>query len=91
MIAAMGAKVNNKGVESFASPKRAEPEPEAAIPARKTTSPPGKTKPINRPVSIKMMPRTPTSPSVEMTELASRRFIRGRLSHAWGWTVIKSL
>jgi hypothetical protein len=43
------------------------------MPARKTTSPPGKTSPIKRPVSIKMMPRTPINPNVEITEFASKR------------------
>jgi hypothetical protein len=73
-MAAIGAKVNKSGVESFASPNAAAPDPDAAIPAKKTTSPPGKTKPISRPVSIKMIPRTPIKPSVETTELASKRF-----------------
>jgi hypothetical protein len=72
----MGAKANKRGVESFASPSAAAPDPEAAIPAKKTTSPPGKTKPISRPVSIKMIPRTPIKPNVETTELASSRFMR---------------
>jgi hypothetical protein len=49
--------------------------PEAAIPARKTTSPPGKTKPINNPVSKKIIPSTPINPRVETTEWASNRFI----------------
>jgi hypothetical protein len=51
--------------------------PEAAIPARKTTSPPGKTKPINNPVSIKIIPSTPINPRVETTEWASNKFILG--------------
>jgi hypothetical protein len=59
----------------LASPRSAAPEPEAAIPARKTISPPGKTRPISNPVSIKIMPRTPINPRVDRTALASRRSI----------------
>jgi hypothetical protein len=60
----------------LASPKRAAPVPEAAIPARNTTSPPGKISPINNPVSIKMMPSTPIKPRFDTTEWASRRVVR---------------
>jgi hypothetical protein len=59
----------------LASPRSAAPEPEAAIPARKTISPPGKTRPINNPVSIKIMPSTPINPRVDRTALASSRFV----------------
>jgi hypothetical protein len=52
------------------------PAPEAAIPARKTTSPPGKTRPMRSPVSIKMIPRTPINPRVATTELASKRLVK---------------
>jgi hypothetical protein len=76
VIAATGASANKSGADNFASPRIAAPEPEAAIPARKTTSPPGKIRPINKPVSIKIMPRTPIKPRVETTELASSRFMR---------------
>jgi hypothetical protein len=75
----------------LASPKSAAPEPEAAIPARKTISPPGKTRPINNPVSIKIMPRTPINPRVDRTALASSRFVmfdrfirKVRVSARWG-------
>jgi hypothetical protein len=49
--------------------------PEAAMPAKKTTSPPGKIKPINNPVSIKITPRTPINPRVDTTDWASNKFI----------------
>jgi hypothetical protein len=67
--------VNKSGADNFASPKRTSPDPEAAIPARNTISPPGKTKPISNPVSIKITPRTPINPRVEMIELASKKLI----------------
>ena len=69
------------GITSRIEPEAATPvrprrdvEPEAATPAKNTTSPPGKTKPIKSPVSIKIMPRTPIKPSVEMIEFASKKF-----------------
>ena len=73
-IAATGARVNSKSDDNFASPKILAPASDAAIPAKKTTSPPGKTRPINSPVSIKIMARTPIKPSVEMIEFASKKF-----------------
>jgi hypothetical protein len=45
-------------------------------PPRKQLLRQGKTRPINSPVSIKMIPRTPINPKVETTELASKKFIR---------------
>jgi hypothetical protein len=72
--------MNKSGADNFASPKRTSPDPEAAIPARNTISPPGKTKPINNPVSIKITPKTPINPRVEMIELASKRLISKSVS-----------
>jgi len=80
VIAAIGASTNKSGADNFASPKSVAPDPEAAIPARKTTSPPGKTKPINNPVSIKMTHNTPINPRVETIELASSKFITKSVS-----------
>jgi len=80
VIAAIGASANKSGADNFASPKSAAPDPEAAIPARKTTSPPGKTKPINNPVSINMTPKTPINPRVETIESASSKPITKSVS-----------
>ncbi len=72
--------MNKSGADNFAFPKSASPDPDAAIPARKTTSPPGKTKPINSPVSIKMTPKTPINPRVDTIELASSKPITKSVS-----------
>lgn len=73
MMAATGASANKSGADNCAFPKRFSPDPEAATPARKTTSPPGKTKPINSPVSINITLKTPINPSVETIEFASSK------------------
>ena len=75
IIAATGASAKSQGAESLASHNTAEPAPDAAIPARKTTSPPGNTKPINKPVSMKMIAKTPIRPRVETTAEASNRLV----------------
>jgi hypothetical protein len=52
----------------------AAPDPDAATPATKRRESPGKAKPINKPVSAKMIARTPIRPRSPTTECASKRF-----------------
>ena len=68
-----GMAASSAGADVLGDAKLSAPADEAAIPAKKTTSPPGKTRPIKRPVSIKMMPRTPINPRVDTTASASKR------------------
>ena len=67
-MATIGAAINNNFASREAPPKMAAPEPEAATPAIKRSESPGKAKPINKPVSAKMiakMPIRPKSPTIE--------------------------
>ena len=65
-----------------ALPKIAVPEPDAATPAMKSKESPGKARPTSRPVSAKMMARTPARPRSPTIELASKRFMSRRLAYA---------
>ena len=57
-------------------------EPDAATPAINNNESPGNARPIKSPVSAKTIIKTPAKPRLETIECASKRFIRGRLSHA---------
>jgi hypothetical protein len=72
MIAAIGAPISNAATFRCA-PTIFSAEPEAAKPAIKRSESPGKKRPIKRPVSAKMIARTPINPSVVTIECASNR------------------
>jgi hypothetical protein len=52
----------------------AAPDPDAATPAIKRSESPGNASPTSRPVSAKIMARTPIRPSSPTIECASKRF-----------------
>ena len=83
MIAAIGAPINKAAGGKCASPKIAAPDPDAATPARKSSESPGKAQPTSRPVSAKIIAKTPMRPRSETMEWASKRFMPGRLPHPY--------
>jgi hypothetical protein len=68
MMATSGAKINNEMISICTPSKTFAAAPEAPTPARNKSESPGKNKPINKPVSIKIMARMPISPRVEIME-----------------------
>ena len=75
-MAAIGAPINN-AAGSKCAPIIFSAEPEAANPAINRSESPGKKRPINKPVSAKMIANTPINPRVVTIECASKRFAMG--------------
>src|SRR5215831_6558951 len=59
---------------------------EAAMPARKSSESPGKKKPINSPVSAKMIARTPITPNVEISSEA----LNGLIASTWATACVST-
>jgi hypothetical protein len=73
MIAVSGAPIKIASGSRDAPPRISAPADDAAIPAIKRSESPGKARPINKPVSAKIIARIPTRPKSPTMECASKR------------------